>query len=81
MKFWRNTISYGVSINLINTQMNLTQLEQTSDYINKTYDLDTWVNQQTKSIWICVWSKELTDTYDIEMSQEQIKQFYNEINK
>ena len=61
--------------------MNLTQLEMTSDYINKTYDLDTWVNEQTKSIWVTIWNQSLTDTYDIEMSKEQIldmmdKEFY-----
>ena len=59
--------------------MNLTQLLRTSEYINNNYNLDTWVNEQTKTIWLSVWNKELTDTYDIEMSKEQTKQFYNEI--
>jgi len=59
--------------------MNLTQLERTSQYINNNYNLDTWVNEWTKTIWLSVWNKELTDSYDIEMSKEQVKQFYNEI--
>lgn len=58
--------------------MNLTQLEQASQFINDTYNLDTWVNEQTKTIWLSVWNKELTDSYDIEMSKEQTEQFYNE---
>ena len=59
--------------------MNLTQLEQTSEFINDTYNLDTWVDEQTKSIWLSVWNNALSDTYDIEMSDEQIKELYNEI--
>tara|TARA_B100000519_G_C14142364_1_gene390510 strand:+ start:566 stop:781 length:216 start_codon:yes stop_codon:yes gene_type:complete len=59
--------------------MNLTQLERTSDYINEQYNLDTWVNEQTRTIWLSVWNKELTYCYDIEMSKEQTEQFYNEI--
>jgi len=60
----------------------LTQLEQTSEFINDTYNLDTWVNEQTKSIWLSVWNKELTDTYDIEMSNEQTIDLHIEyINK
>ena len=57
----------------------LKKLERTSEFINDTYSLDTWVNEQTKTIWLSVWNKELTDTYDVEMSKEQTKQFYNEI--
>ena len=53
--------------------MKLKQLEQTSDFVNKTYNLDTWVNEQTKSIWATVWNQSFTDTYDIEMSKEQLK--------
>ena len=64
-------------------RVTLTQLHQTSEFINDKYNLDTWVNDKAKSIWISVWNKELTDTYDIEMSQEQImdfrNEFYNEI--
>lgn len=56
--------------------MNLTQLERTSEFINEEYNLDTWVNEWTKTIWLSVWNKELTDSYDIEMSKEQTKQFY-----
>ena len=62
-----------------NKELNLTQLERTSDYINEQYNLDTWVNEQTKTIGLSVWNKELTDSYDIEMSKEQTEQFYNEI--
>lgn len=58
---------------------NITQLLRTSEYINNNYNLDTWVNEETKTIWLSVWNKELTDSYDIEMSKEQTKQFYNEI--
>ena len=59
--------------------MNNTQLERTSEYINNNYNLDTWVNEQTNTIWLSVWNKKLTDSYDIEMSKEQTRQFYNEI--
>ena len=59
-------------------ELTLTQLEQTSEYINKNYDLDTWVNSKAKSIWLVVWNKELSDTYDVEMSKEQIRELYNE---
>ena len=62
-----------------NKELNTTQLERTSDYINEQYNLDTWVNEQTNTIWLSVWNRELTDSYDIEMSKEQIKEFYNEI--
>ena len=58
--------------------LDLTQLEETSEFINDTYNLDTWVNEQTKTIWLSVWNKDLTSTYDIEMSKEQIKDFYDE---
>jgi len=57
----------------------ITKLEKTSDYINNNYNLNSWVNEETKSIWISVWNKELTETYDIEMSKEQTRDFYNEI--
>tara|TARA_R100000458_G_C8086708_1_gene119147 strand:- start:344 stop:535 length:192 start_codon:yes stop_codon:yes gene_type:complete len=59
-------------------ELTLTQLEQTSEYINNKYDLDTWVNSKAKSIWLSVWNKELSDAYDVEMSKEQIREFYNE---
>ena len=58
--------------------LDLTQLEHTSEFINDTYNLDTWVNEQTKTIWLSVWNKDLTSTYDIEISKEQIKDFYDE---
>ena len=58
--------------------LDLTQLEQTSELINDTYNLDTWVNEETKNISLSVWNKELTDTYDIEMSKEQTRDFYIE---
>lgn len=58
--------------------LDLTQLEQTSEFINDTYNLDTWVNEETKNISLSVWNKELTDTYDIEMSKEQTRDFYIE---
>lgn len=60
-------------------ELNSTQLEETSQYINEHYNLDTWVNEITNTIWLSVWSIELTDSYDIEMSNRQAKQFYNEI--
>ena len=60
-------------------ELTLTQLEQTSEYINNNYGLDTWVNSKAKSIWLSVWNKELSDAYDVEMSKEQIREFYNEI--
>ena len=60
--------------------MNLTQLERTSEFINEQYNLDTWVNEQTKTIWLSVWNLELSDSYDIEMSKEQAEKFYNEVD-
>ena len=55
--------------------MDLTQLKRISKFINERYNLDTWVNEQTKTIWLSVWNKELTDTYEIEMSKEQNEDF------
>ena len=52
------------------------ELKLISEFINERYNLDTWVNEQTRTIWLSVWNKELTDSYDIEMSKEQTKQFY-----
>ena len=60
-------------------ELNPKQLLRTSQYINEQYNLDTWVNETTNTIWLSVWNKELTDSYDIEMSKEQTEQFYNEI--
>ena len=62
-----------------NKELTPSQLLKTSEYINNNYDLDTWVNEQTNTIWLSVWNKGLTDSYDIEMSKEQTEQFYNEI--
>ena len=59
-------------------ELNNTQLELTSQYINENYNLDTWVNEETKTISLSVWTKELTDSYDIEMSKEQSHDFYEE---
>ena len=57
--------------------MTLTQLQKISDYINITYNLNTGVYE--KSIYVSVWNKDLSDTYDIEMSKEQIEDFNKEI--
>ena len=59
-------------------ELTLTQLEQTSEYINMNYGLDTWVNSKAKSIWVVVWNKELSDAYDVEMSEKQTREFYEE---
>lgn len=52
------------------------ELKLTSEFINERYNLDTWVNEQTRTIWLSVWNKELIDSYDIEMSKEQTIDFY-----
>ena len=57
--------------------MDKTQLQKISDYINITYNLNTGVYE--KSIYVSVWNKDLSDTYDVEMSKEQIRELYNEI--
>jgi outer membrane usher protein FimD/PapC len=57
------------------------QLQKISDYINEKYNLDTYINENTFSIWITnVWNKDLSDSIDIEISKEQIKQFSKELN-
>jgi uncharacterized protein YfkK (UPF0435 family) len=56
--------------------MTLTQLQKISDYINITYNLNTGVYEN--SIYVSVWNQSLTDTYDIEMSKEQIEDFNKE---
>lgn len=52
------------------------ELKLISEFINERYNLDTWVNEQTRTIWLSVWNKELIDSYDIEMSKEQTIDFY-----
>ncbi len=61
------------------TDLSFEQLQQTSDYINDTYNINTGVYEKT--IYVSVWNNELSDTYDIEMSKEQTRDFYNEITK
>ena len=56
--------------------MDKTQLQKISDYINITYNLNTGVYEN--SIYVSVWNQSLTDTYDIEMSKEQIDDFNKE---
>ena len=54
------------------------ELKLTSEFINEKYNLDTWVNEQTRTIWLSVWNLELSDSYEIEMSKEQTIDFYLE---
>ena len=56
------------------------QLQKISDYINKNYDLDTYINENTFSIWVNVWNKDLSESHNIEISKEQIKQFNKGLN-
>lgn len=56
------------------------QLQKISNYINENYNLDTYINKNTFSIWVNVWNKDLSDSYDIEISREQIEQFNKELN-
>jgi len=56
------------------------QLQKISDYVNENYNLDTYINKNTFSIWVNVWNKDLSDSYDIEISREQIEQFNKELN-
>ena len=56
------------------------QLQKISDYINKNYDLDTYINEHTFSIWVNVWNKDLSESHNIEISKEQIKQFNKGLN-
>ena len=61
----------------------LTQIEQLkkiSNYINKKYNLDTYINENAFSIGVNVWNKDLSDSYDLEISKKQIKQFNQELN-
>ncbi len=61
----------------------LTQIEQLkkiSNYINKKYNLDTYINEKAFSIGVNVWNKDLSDSYDLEISKKQIKQFNQELN-
>ena len=68
-------------MNILNKNLpNLTKhLNELSKQINNKYDLDTWANPQTKTIWLSVWNKSLADSYDIEMSFNQTLEFYNEL--
>ena len=54
------------------------ELKLTSEFINEKYNLDTQVNEQTRTIWLSVWNLELSDSYEIEMSKEQTIDFYLE---
>ena len=54
------------------------ELKLISEFINEKYNLDTWVNEQTRTIWLSVWNLELSDSYEIEMSKEQTIDFYLE---
>ena len=56
------------------------KLFRISEYINENYNLDTYMNKDTLSIWVNVWNKDLSESYDIEMSKEQIKEFNKELN-
>jgi len=56
------------------------QLQKISDYINENYDLDTYINENTFSIWVNVWNKDLSESHNIEISKEQIKQFNKGLN-
>tara|TARA_Y100000004_G_scaffold155765_1_gene180497 strand:+ start:187 stop:402 length:216 start_codon:yes stop_codon:yes gene_type:complete len=56
------------------------KLFRISEYINENYNLDTYINKDTLSIWVNVWNKNLSESYDIEMSKEQIKEFNKELN-
>lgn len=56
--------------------MTFEQLKQTSEFINDNYNLNTGVYE--KSIYVSVWNNKLSDTYDIEMSKEQTRDFYIE---
>ena len=68
-------------MNILNKNLpNLTKhLNELSKQINNKYDLDTWANPQTKTIWLSVCYKSLADSYDIEMSFNQTLEFYNEL--
>ena len=56
------------------------KLFRISEYINENYNLDTYINKDTLSIWVNVWNKNLSESYDIEISKEQIKEFNKELN-
>ena len=62
------------------TKTELKQLQKISNYINEHYNLDTYVSKKTFSIWVNVWNKNLSESYDIEISKEQIKEFNKELN-
>ena len=54
-------------------------LNNVSMHLNDYYNLDTWVNPKTKTLWLSVWDKNLSNSYDIEMSFNQTLDFYNEV--
>ena len=54
-------------------------LKNVSNHLNDYYNLDTWINPKTKTLWLSVWNKNLTNSYDIEMSFNQTLDFYNEV--
>tara|TARA_Y100000004_G_scaffold90317_1_gene101270 strand:- start:370 stop:606 length:237 start_codon:yes stop_codon:yes gene_type:complete len=68
-------------MNILNKNLpNLTKhLNELSEQINTKYDLDTWANPKTKTLWLSVWNKNLSESYDIEMSFNQTLDFYNEL--
>ena len=54
-------------------------LNNVSNHLNDYYNLDTWINPKTKTLWLSVWDKNLSNSYDIEMSFNQTLDFYNEV--
>ena len=54
-------------------------LKNVSNHLNDYYNLDTYVNPSTQSIWLSVWNKNLTESYDVEMSFNQTLDFYNSL--
>tara|TARA_R100000734_G_C3302537_1_gene93072 strand:- start:308 stop:553 length:246 start_codon:yes stop_codon:yes gene_type:complete len=54
-------------------------LKNVSNHLNDYYNLDTYVNPSTQSIWLSVWNKNLTESYDVEMSFNQTLDFYSSL--
>ena len=67
-----------MNTNKLNEQKEIL-LKNVSNHLNDYYNLDTYVNPSTQSIWLSVWNKNLTESYDVEMSFNQTLDFYNSL--
>tara|TARA_Y100001951_G_C11156697_1_gene192370 strand:- start:345 stop:548 length:204 start_codon:yes stop_codon:yes gene_type:complete len=62
------------------TKTEFKQLQKISDYINKYYNLNTYVNEYTHSIFVSVWNKNSSTSINLEISKKEIEFFRKEFN-